>query len=288
MASSQAMRCESAGKVAQPRAADVRVGVGDVADAHVEHGPVPRRDGDAAAVGVGVVGGQPVLAVRAGVVRVAAPVRGLRPARPSRHFASQLPLRARVVAVDGVGEGGGEHGDVGRARAPGRHHVKGHVLLVRRPRQHQGVDAASACRRAPSIRSRSASRSRRCRRRGSGWRRTDRVRGESTSRCRPSEAPVTRAARRVHQASVKPAGPGVVRPGSTATSRGEIPGGDGAGDLAAVRRATSISASVRARSKSSRGFELAVEVCAWACRLSSAAMSSGPSAAGDAASSPRA
>src|SRR5690606_16814507 len=61
----------------QAGAANLRVRKGDVADAQIEHRPVPGGKADAAAVRVSVVGGKAVLRVLAWIVRIGAPGLGL-------------------------------------------------------------------------------------------------------------------------------------------------------------------------------------------------------------------
>ena len=124
------------GEVAQPRASNSGVRVGDVTDAHVQHGPMPRRDGDSAPVGMMVVGREPVLDVAAGVVRISAPLRGLRlPVRlPPR---VPRPLGTGMVRVDRVREGRDEHRDRCGGPALRRHHEERDVLPRVRRREHQ-------------------------------------------------------------------------------------------------------------------------------------------------------
>ena len=125
-------------EVAQSGAADVGVRVGDVADAHVQHGPVPRRDGDAAPVGVVVVGRESVLDVVARVVGIGVPRRGLRlPVRPPLRVAR--PLRAGMVRVDRVRERRDHHRNGCRGRPLRRHHEEGDVLPRCACLEHQRV-----------------------------------------------------------------------------------------------------------------------------------------------------
>ena len=116
--------------------------IGDVADTHVQHRPMPGCDRDPAAVGVVVVGRQPVLGMVAGVVRVGIPRRGLcLPVLPPLWFPD--PVGSDVVPVDRVREGRHQHRDGRGARPLRRHHEERDVLASIRRREHQRIGRRS-------------------------------------------------------------------------------------------------------------------------------------------------
>ena len=124
--------------VAQARAADVGVRIGDIAHPQIEHRPPPADQRDAGAVGVVVVGRQAVVAVLARVVGVGAPGLVLRHQgrAPGRVV---HPFGPGVVAVDGVGVGRHQHRDLRGGLAFGRHDEERDVLLGGTGLQQQRV-----------------------------------------------------------------------------------------------------------------------------------------------------
>ena len=126
------------GVVAQARGTQLFVRIGDVADAHIQHRPVPGRKADARAIRVVVVRRPAELRMIAGVVRIAVPrlgvsLPGLAPVGVGQ------PLEARVVLIDHVGERRHQHGDLRSRLADGRHDEEGDVLLGVARFEHQRV-----------------------------------------------------------------------------------------------------------------------------------------------------
>ena len=130
------------GEVAHARAAELGMRVGDVADAHVQHRPMPGCDRDPAAVGVEVVGREPILGMVAGVVRVGIPCRGqCLPVLAELRIAG--PVGTSVIPVDRVRESRHEHRDGRSARPLRRHHEERDVLPGIGRREHQRIGRRS-------------------------------------------------------------------------------------------------------------------------------------------------